>query len=348
MGIPELTVVLAIASMVIGVLFGVRVVARFFARQRLAVDALERSAFPPTAAASDSETRAVAIGPVGDLEPGLQFASRYTIKRLLGRGGMGVVYEAWDNELDSPVALKLILPGITADAARSGALTQRLKQELQLARRVTHRNVLRIHDIGEAAGAKYITMPMVVGTDLSEVLRVAPLPVDRALAIWRQVVEGLEAAHEAQVIHRDLKPQNILIDAGDRVYVSDFGLAKSLEPSGAALTQTGELHCTPRYVAPEQLSGKPADARSDLYALGLILHEMLTGDIPFKGNSPMEIMFARLGPMPADPCLHNPRIPAGVGRLILRCLEQEPERRYQNAREVLADLDAAWRPASAR
>ncbi len=342
MGIPELLVVLPIAAVVIAVVFGARTVLRFVERQRRAVQALERAASPAPAispAAASEETRAVALRPVIDLEPGAVFASRYRITRALGRGGMGVVYEAWDNELDSALALKLILPEITADPAKSGVFAQRLKQELQLARRVTHRNVLRIHDIGEWAGAKYITMPLVEGGDLTELLRDAPLSVDRAVAIWRQVVEGLHAAHQEQVIHRDLKPQNILVGDGDRVYVSDFGLAKSLTAGSASLTITGEMNCTPRYVSPEQLTGKPADPRSDLYALGLILYEMLTGQIPFSGDSPMEIMFARLGDAAGDPRRLNAQIPESVGRVILRCLEKDPEQRYQSARDILADLD---------
>jgi serine/threonine protein kinase len=346
MGIAELFVVLPLAALVIAVFYGIRAVARFFDRQRRAVAALERAAAPvPPPAVQPSphatHTQAVPARPVVALTPGAVFASRYRIVRLLGSGGMGVVYEAWDNELESAVALKLILPEITADPVKSGIFAQRLKQELQLARRVTHRNVLRIHDIGEWAGARYITMPLVDGGDLTAVLRDAPLAVDRAIAIWRQVVEGLQAAHDERVIHRDLKPQNILLGPGDRVFVSDFGLAKSLEAGSANLTNTGEMHCTPRYVSPEQLTGKPADPRSDLYALGLILHEMLVGDIPFSGNSPMEIMFARLGDPPADPRRFNAEIPEGVARLILRSLEKEPDRRYQNAGEMLTDLDAA-------
>ena len=338
-GAPELVVVLAMAVVPIAVFYGARTLWSFYQRQQRAIEALERGGAPVASTASDAETRSVTVRAGAILQPNDLFASRYRIKRVLGRGGMGVVYEAWDNELESPVALKLILPEILGDPGKSESLTQRLKQELQLARRVTHRNVLRIHDIGDAAGAKYITMPFVEGTDLAAVLREAPLPVDRAVAIWRQAVEGLVAAHEEQVVHRDLKPQNILVGAGDRVFVSDFGLAKSLAPGGAELTQTGQVHCTPRYVAPEQLEGKPADPRSDLYALGLILYEMLTGDIPFAGNSPTEIMFARLGPAPADPRTRNAAVPQGLGRIVLRCLEKDPERRYQTARQLLTDLD---------
>lgn len=345
MGLPELTVVLMISASVISLLYGARAALRFFDRQRRAVQALERAGAVPapelSGGAAAAATRLVPLRPAIDLEPGAIFASRYRITRPLGRGGMGVVFEAWDNELDTAIALKLILPELTADPAKSGQFEERLKQELQLARRVTHRNVLRIHDIGEWAGAKYITMPLVEGGDLTALLRDAPLPVDRAVAIWRQAVEGLHAAHEAQVVHRDLKPQNILIGPGDRVFVSDFGLAKSLTAGSAALTSTGEMNCTPRYVSPEQLTGKPADPRSDLYALGLILYEMLTGQIPFGGETPMEIMFARLGDAAGDPRRLNAAIPEGVGRVILRCLEQDPDQRYQRARDILADLDTA-------
>lgn len=348
MGVAELLVVLTIAAVVIGILYGVRAVARYFERQRRSIQALEQAAATSSHAGGAPDTAATRLlpsGPVAGLEPGAVFASRYRITRLLGRGGMGVVYEAFDHTLGGAVALKLISPDVTTDPVKSGELAHRLKQELQLARRVTHRSVLRIHDIGESAGIRYITMPVVEGGDLAGLLRGGALPVDRALAIWRQCVEGLQAAHDEQVIHRDLKPQNILIGAGDRVYVSDFGLAKSLDAGGVSLTYTGELHCTPRYVSPEQLSGNPADGRSDLYALGLILHEMVTGEIPFSGNTPMEVMFARLGEMPVDPRRLNDAVPEAVARVITRCLAKDPELRYQRATDILTDLDGV---ASAR
>ena len=203
----------------------------------------------------DVATKTALLLPKGRIGAGMVLSSRYEIRRLIGSGGMGAVYEARDLELDCPVALKVIRPDIAADSARAAVFTQRLRQELQLARRVTHLNVLRIHDIGEAGGVRFITMPYVDGKDLGAVVHDAPLSVERAIHFGRQIVQGLAAAHDADVFHRDLKPQNILVDGNDHVYISDFGLAKCADHE-IDLTRTGEVHCTPRYAAPEQLEGK--------------------------------------------------------------------------------------------
>jgi serine/threonine protein kinase len=252
---------------------------------------------------------------------------------------MGTVYEARDLELNSPVALKVIRPDIAADSARAAVLTQRLRQELQLARRVTHLNVLRVHDIGEAGGVRFITMPFVEGRDLGIVLRDAPLAVERAIDLGKQIVRGLAAAHDAEVFHRDLKPQNVLVDGNDHIYISDFGLAQWADHE-SDLTRTGDVHCTPRYAAPEQLEGKPADRRSDVYALGLMLYQMLTHAFPFPGDSLSEILVARLTFVPQEPQSVNARIPRGVSLTVMRCLERDPNLRYQSAREVLLDMEA--------
>jgi len=206
---------------------------------------------------------------------------------------MGAVYKAYDKELNRVVALKLVHPELTADASSM----ERFKQELLLAS-----NILRIHDLGDVEGVKFISMAYVEGEDLQHALeREKRLPLARALNITRQLCAALDAAHAEGVVHRDLKPQNILIDQADNAYVSDFGLAKSLERSAAIMTRTGEVLGTPRYMSPEQVEGKPADHRSDIYSLGLIAYEMVTGDLPFQGDSALQVMYQRITDKPKSP-----------------------------------------------
>jgi serine/threonine-protein kinase len=282
------------------------------------------------------------------LRPGALFSGRYRIEGLIGLGGMGAVYKALDLELNLTVALKTIRsdgpPSSTGDS-----LARRFKQELLLAREVSHPNILRIHDLGDAGGLKYITMAFVDGVDLAGLLRDAPrLPTERVVALGRQIAAGLAAAHDVGVLHRDLKPQNVLVDARDHVYVSDFGLATSVEMTMAALTRTGEFLGTPRYAAPEQVSGKPLDRRTDIYALGLVLYEMATGAVPFDGGSLLDTMLRRVQERPREPLTINPDVPAFLNRIIMRCLETDPEARYQSAHDVVADLQAGRPPSAMR
>lgn len=274
----------------------------------------------------------------GLFAPGMLFAQRYRITRMLGAGGMGAVYEAWDHELGITIALKVIRSEVITDPAAARDYERRFKQELLLARKVSHPNVIRIHDMGDAGGIKYITMSFVEGADLSSLLKAGAMPVDRARRLAAQLVSGLAAAHDVGIAHRDLKPQNILVDSKDQLYISDFGLAKSLEPTLAGLTRTGEFLGTPRYISPEQVEGKPADHRGDLYAVGLILYEMVTGDAPFSGPSAMELMLQRVQQRPKSAREKNPEVPEYLDRIIMRCLERDPALRYQDAHEVLADL----------
>ncbi|HEY6293954.1 MAG TPA: tetratricopeptide repeat protein, partial [Terriglobia bacterium] len=277
------------------------------------------------------------LGAAGTLQPGSDFGSRYRIESLLGRGGMGAVYKAYDKDLDRMVALKLVRPELTNETQ----VMQRFKQELLLASRVSHKNVLRIHDLGDVNGLKFISMAYIDGEDLHHVLEThGRMAADEAVDIAQQLCGALQAAHGEGVIHRDLKPQNILIDHSGNAYISDFGLAKSLEASSAMMTRTGALLGTPRYMSPEQVEGKPADHRSDLYALGLIMYEMVTGDLPFTGDSVYQVMYQRLREDPKDPKLVNPDVPNYLSRVIMRCLERDPERRYQSAHDVLHDLNA--------
>ena len=300
---------------------------------------------PGSGSGSGGVSGSVSWSRLQDLVPGSEFSARYRIEAMLGSGGMGIVFKAYDKELDRPVALKLLRPELTPDPAAM----QRFKQELLLATKVSHKNILRIHDLGEAGGVKFISMAFVEGEDLSHQLkREGKLPVERLTAIGKQLCAALEAAHAEGIIHRDLKPQNVLVDLSGNTYISDFGLAKSLEAGAAGMTRAGEYLGTPRYMSPEQVEGKPLDNRSDLYSLGLILYEMTTGDVPFKGDSTLQVMFQRVQQKPKNPKELNPDTPDYLEKVILRCLEKDPARRYQHAREIAADLETAQATTGSR
>ena len=264
---------------------------------------------------------------------GTKLAGRYEILELLGQGGMGAVYKARDMELERFVALKLIRP----DLANNPEILRRFKQELILAREVSHRNVIRIFDLGQADGFKFITMEFVEGRDLRAVLRErGKLSPDEAVRIIAQVCRALEAAHIAGVVHRDLKPQNIMLDAKDRVYVMDFGIAHSLETPG--MTQTGALMGTPEYMSPEQAKGMKVDARSDLFALGIIFYELITGISPYKADTAIATLLKRTQERPQPPTELDPAIPSGINDIVMKCLEIDRDLRFSSAREILEDL----------
>ncbi len=268
------------------------------------------------------------------LAPGTLVAGRYRIVAAVGLGGMGVVYRAHDQELGMDVALKVLRPDLGADQQ----WVERFRRELVLAREVTHKNVVRIHDIGESDGLRFLSMNYVEGRSLFEVLdRDGPLPLDRALKVVRQVAEALQNAHEAGVVHRDLKPGNILLAADDLAFISDFGVARSL--ARESMTATGAVVGTPDYLSPEQIGGDVADARSDLYALGIVLYEMLTGELPFKADSRAAVLAQRLTGRARDVQDTGIRVPEYVEGVIRRCLERDPARRYGSASELLADLE---------
>ena len=272
------------------------------------------------------------------INPGSDFGPRYRIESLLGQGGMGRVYKGYDKELNRIVAIKVVRQGVMGE---TDALS-RFKQELVLASKISHKNILRIHDLGEVDGMKFITMAYVDGRDLHQIIKdSSKLPLERVLKFATQLAGALAAAHAENVVHRDLKPQNILVDKNDQVYISDFGLAKSFAEGAVGMTQTGALLGTPRYMSPEQVEGKPTDGRSDIYAYGLILYEMATGDVPFTGDSTLGVMYQRIKEKPKSPKLANPSLPNWLVRIIMRCLEKDPEARYQNAYEILADLQGS-------
>jgi tetratricopeptide (TPR) repeat protein len=268
--------------------------------------------------------------------PGTLIAGRYRIVSVAGVGGMGVVYRARDEELGVDAALKVLRPDLGSDPA----VLERFRSELRLAREVTHKNVVRIHDIGEHEGLRFLTMRYVEGRSLSEVLeREGPMPPDRAISIVRQVASALEEAHRAGVIHRDLKPGNILLDSEDTAFITDFGVARSLASDG--LTRAGAVVGTPDYLSPEQIAGDPVDGRTDLYALGIVFYEMLTGQLPFRAGSQAEMLGQRLAGRARDLSESGIHAPAWLRAVVRRLLERSPARRYPDAAALVADLDRA-------
>ena len=268
------------------------------------------------------------------LSVGTVLSERYEIIKLLGQGGMGTVYKARDLELDRLIAVKVIRPELSSDQK----ILKRFKQELILARQITHKNVIRIFDLGSHENVKYITMEYVEGRDLSSILDERRLSMEEVARIIRQVCRALEAAHTEGVIHRDLKPQNIMVDSSGRVRVMDFGLARSVEMSG--LTQTAAIMGTPAYMSPEQARSSSVDARSDLFSLGIIFYELLTGKVPFKGDTVWATLLARTQQPPAPPVSVDPAVALPLSDMTMRCLAIDPAARYQTATEVAADLDA--------
>jgi serine/threonine protein kinase/tetratricopeptide (TPR) repeat protein len=279
-----------------------------------------------------------------NLPVGTVLGGRYEIIALLGEGGMGAVYKANDLQLDRVIALKTIRP----ELAGSSDMLARFKQELILARQITHRNVIRIFDLGEDAGTKFITMEFADGATLRSLLSErGKFEPAEAVEVVRQICLGLEVAHAEGVIHRDLKPQNIMQSQQGRVVVMDFGLARTLTSS---MTQTGALVGTMEYMSPEQALGKEIDARSDIFAIGLIFHELLTGKTPYQADTAIASLIKR-SQEPAPPASQvDASVPGDLSRIVSKCLERDCSKRYQSASEVLKDLDAwvAGKAVSAR
>jgi tetratricopeptide (TPR) repeat protein len=267
------------------------------------------------------------------LPTGAVLANRYEILQLLGEGGMGAVYKARDTELDRVIALKVIRP----ELASNPEILQRFKQELVLARQVTDRNIIRIFDLGEADGIRFITMEYVEGTSLYQILREhGKLPVKEAAEIIEQVLTGLKAAHREGVIHRDLKPGNIMRDPHGRILVMDFGLARSLESDG--MTKTGAVLGTMEYMSPEQAMGSELDPRSDLFTVGLIFFELLTAKMPFKAETALASLLKRVQERAVALSSLDNTIPIAVERMVAKCLERDVNQRYQTAQEMIDDL----------
>jgi serine/threonine protein kinase len=283
--------------------------------------------------ASDiNRTQTLAISH-GLLSDGTMFAGRYLVIDDLGKGGMGHVYRVLDTKIDEEVALKFINPEIAADTK----IIARFRNELKITRKITHRNVCRMYDLSEDEKSLFITMEYIPGEDLGNMLlRLGRLPLEKAFPIAQQVCEGLAEVHRLGVVHRDLKPKNIMIDREGNAKIMDFGLART--PHGIKLTEVGQVIGTPAFMSPEQVNGESVDQRCDLFALGIIMFTMLTDKLPFEADTTLALALLHKTYRPPNPTTLNPRVPRELGQVILKCLEVDKEKRYQTAQELLADL----------
>jgi serine/threonine protein kinase len=294
----------------------------------------------PSCQAQNADSAGVCIacgGPLYVIGGGTVLARRYQIIEPLGRGGMGVVYKARDLQLDETVALKVLRPDIASQGAR------RFTSEIKLARKVRHRNVCAIHEYHEDGALRFIAMELIEGVDLRRILREqGALPLQEAYDVAVQVALGLEAIHEVGIVHRDLKTSNLMRDARGVVRLMDFGIAKQLgNPDAAGLTATGQIVGTPEYMSPEQAQGRPIDSRSDIYALGIVVFELFTGAVPFRGPTPVSTLFKHVR---EPPPLDGPRaagIPSELLPILHRALAKEPGERFATAREMADALSAA-------
>jgi serine/threonine protein kinase len=271
--------------------------------------------------------------PIKELTTGSTFAERYQIIEELGKGGMGKVYKVLDKDIKEKVALKLLSPEIASDEKT----IERFSNELKFARKISHRNVCRMYDLGKEEGNHYITMEFVPGEDLKRLVRkVGQLSAGKTIFIAKQMCEGLAEAHRLGVVHRDLKPQNVMVDEEGNARIMDFGIARSLKAKG--VTGSGVMIGTPEYMSPEQAEVKEVDLRSDIYSLGVILYEMLTGQVPFEGETPLSVAMKHKSQAPRDPKEINAQISEDLSSVILKCMEKDREKRYQNVEDILSEL----------
>jgi CheY-like chemotaxis protein/predicted Ser/Thr protein kinase len=307
------------------------VVKPFATREVLArIHAVLRRSVPHRAEERGASDPTTTLGATGrGITVGHIVGGRYQVLAELGRGGMGRVYKALDREIQEDVALKVLNPDIADD----DTAMERFRNELKAARQITHRNVCRVFDLNRAGRTYFLSMEYIAGEDLKSLIRrTGRLPVDGAASFGRQVADGLAEAHRAGIVHRDLKPQNVMIDRDGRARILDFGIARLAKSAG--ITQDGVLIGTPHYMSPEQADGLTVDARTDIYSLGAILYEMLTGAPPFEADTAAGVIRKhRTEPAP-DPKESNPSVPEALSRVVLRCLEKNPGNRYQSAEEL--------------
>jgi hypothetical protein len=287
---------------------------------------------PPTGTNSSNRSSSSGSSPLPNLNLSsgslAALSQRYDVLSEAGHGNMGNVYKARDRETGEIVALKLIKSEIASDQAA----TDRFKNELLFARKITHKNVCRVYEFNRVGGIAYTSMEFVEGESLRSVLsRFGGLPVRKGVDLALQICSGLKEAHAQGIVHRDLKPENVMIDNQGNVKIMDFGIARSME-SGTRLT--GAMIGTPAYMAPEQVSGKPVDYRTDIYALGLVLYEMFTGSETFRADTPVAIALKQMQEAPAPPHDIDPNIPVYIERAILKCLEKDPGKRFQSVAEL--------------
>jgi serine/threonine-protein kinase len=315
-------------------------------------EALEKYVSSLTMNVGEAETLAArpseGVRPTGgprSAEPhiGELFAGRYDIQSVLGKGGMGIVYRAHDRDLDDLVAIKTLRSeALSADPT----LLDRFKQEIRLARKITHPNILRTHDLGESAGLRYLSMEFIKGITLKHLIeqdQLLPTPV--ALRIAKQMCAGLAAAHEVAVIHRDIKPQNIIIEPTGGLKIMDFGIARLTQERG--MTATGTVVGTPDYMSPEQARGQPLDFRSDIYSTGVVLYEMFTGSLPFEGDTPLAVVLKHVQEKPPSPQAKNPKIDPKIAAIVLKCMQKDPKDRYQTVNDLYEALTRVTAAAAA-
>jgi len=285
---------------------------------------------------SDAETAETAALSLGSIEPGARVAGRFIIEHQLGSGGMGAVFQARDEQLGEVVALKVIAGAAMLDPSAA----DRFRREASAARRISHRNVVRLHDIGEEQGILFLSMEYISGTSMAELLqRQGTIALPQLRDLIGQICQGLEAAHSAGVVHRDLKPANILIDDAQQVKIIDFGLARL--PHLEGMTATGMILGTPEYMAPEQIRGKAVDPRSDIYALGAVLYHALVGQPPFVGDTPIAVGFKHVNEQLVSPTQVKADVPEAWSQVVLQAMAKDPAARFDSA----ADFAAALPPA---
>jgi serine/threonine-protein kinase len=265
---------------------------------------------------------------------GALFDGRYKVLKKLGSGGMATVYLAEDQELGRRVAIKIL----NAKHASDEQFVERFRREASSAAGLSHPNIVQIYDRGKAEGTYYIAMEVSEGRTLKElIIDRGPSPIPVAVNYGRQILAALRFAHRNGVVHRDIKPHNVLVDDEGRVKVTDFGIARA---GASEMTEVGSIIGTAQYLSPEQARGAPVDARSDLYSVGVVLFELLTGEAPFNGETPVEIAMKHLSAVPEPPSVKRPEVPPELDAVVLRALAKNPDDRYQSVEEMDADLNA--------